>query len=390
MEYIRGIMPDDDADQEVAVYYFPQYHPDARNDEWHGEGWTEWEHVKRAEPRFVGHDQPKRPKWGYLDESNPQVMDWKIQAAVDHGVSTFLFDWYWYDDEPFLHRALEEGFLPTNDGRMEFALMWANHDWRDLYPTRRSTVKDAEGQEDIPVLADGAVSRESFDELVDYVLDRYFDHPAYWTVDGEPYFSVFEVNTLLEGLGSVEATAEALDQFRSRTRDAGFPGLHLNAIVRDMSVLDLEGNIQNPNELLDELGFDSVATYNWHTFLEFDEFPTVDYEDCIEEASAAWPDLEEAFDLPYYPDVTMGWDSSPRTAQTQKFDNLGYPFTPVVDGNTPEAFEEALERVEAFIDDQDREKPVIINAWNEWTEGSYLEPDEQYGMAYLEAVDDAF
>lgn len=123
---------------QIAVYYFPNYHPDARNGLVHGPGWTEWELVKRAEPRFANHHQPRVPLWGYEDESDPAVMAKKIAAAADHGVSAFIFDWYWYADGPFLQRGLEEGFFgaPNND-RLKFAIMWANHTWTDIHPASR-------------------------------------------------------------------------------------------------------------------------------------------------------------------------------------------------------------------------------------------------------------
>ena len=84
----------------IAAYYFPNYHPDARNAKQHGEGWTEWELVKNARPRFEGHRQPNVPLWGYTDESNPEEMARKIAAAADHGIDAFIFDWYWFDDGP--------------------------------------------------------------------------------------------------------------------------------------------------------------------------------------------------------------------------------------------------------------------------------------------------
>ena len=92
---------------EIAVYYFPDYHEDERNNVWHGPGWTEWELMKRAEPRFEGHQQPKIPLWGYEDEADPMVMAKKIDAAADHGITSFVFDWYWYEDGPYLQRDLE-------------------------------------------------------------------------------------------------------------------------------------------------------------------------------------------------------------------------------------------------------------------------------------------
>src|SRR5215467_13509196 len=97
----------------VAAYYFPNFHVDPRNEAWHGTGWTEWELLKRAEPRFPGHIQPRTPLWGYEDESDPGVMARKIDIAATHGLNAFLFDWYWYDGRPYLQRPLETAFMQT-------------------------------------------------------------------------------------------------------------------------------------------------------------------------------------------------------------------------------------------------------------------------------------
>ncbi|MBN2861858.1 MAG: glycoside hydrolase family 99-like domain-containing protein, partial [Bacteroidales bacterium] len=96
----------------VAAYYFPNYHTgDPRNNVNKGSGWSEWELVKAACPRFPGHQQPKVPLWGYLDEKDPMVMAKKIDVAADHGIDCFIFDWYMYEDGPFLNRCIDEGFL---------------------------------------------------------------------------------------------------------------------------------------------------------------------------------------------------------------------------------------------------------------------------------------
>ncbi|WP_433965597.1 glycoside hydrolase family 99-like domain-containing protein [Tunturiibacter gelidiferens] len=91
----------------VAAYYFGNYHKDPRNDVAHGKGWTEWQLVKDAKPRFAGHKQPKVPLWGYGDESDPKVFEQKIGAAARASISAFIFDWYWYNDGPFC-RALSK------------------------------------------------------------------------------------------------------------------------------------------------------------------------------------------------------------------------------------------------------------------------------------------
>ena len=95
--------------------------------------------------------------------------------------------------------------------------------------------------------------------------------------------------------------------------------------------------------------------------------------------------------MPYYPNVTMGWDASPRTVQSDRYVNAGYPSMPVLSDNTPEALEDALREARAFLVTRPLEKRIFtINAWNEWTEGSYLEPDTEHGLAYLEAIQRVF
>lgn len=94
------------------AWYFPNWHVDAINEKWHGKGWTEWEVVKVAHPRFEGHLQPKKPLWGYEDESDPKVFGKKIAYAKKYGVDGFIFDFYWLCDlGRYRINALEKGFL---------------------------------------------------------------------------------------------------------------------------------------------------------------------------------------------------------------------------------------------------------------------------------------
>ncbi len=87
----------------------------------------------------------------------------------------------------------------------------------------------------------------------------------------------------------------------------------------------------------------------------------------------------------------MGWDPSPRTVQSDCYLNRGYPFTPIIEGNTPEAFKQSAIKIKSKMDELNLPNAfVTINAWNEWTEGSYLEPDTKNGMEYLEAIRDVF
>jgi hypothetical protein len=373
-------------DYTVACYYFPNYHFDRRNEAVHGPGWSEWELVKRAEPRFQGHHQPRVPLWGYEDEADPAVMARKIDAAADHGIDAFSFDSYWYDDGPFLERALDEGFLgAANNDRFKFALMWANHDWVDIHPAKLSDKGQAR------LLYAGAVTRETFEVVTDFVIERYFRHPSYWSLDGCPYLSIYDLSKLRAGLGGLEGTREALSRFRSKVKAAGFCDLHLNAVAWSAHILPGETVVSDANDLVNTLGFDSITSYVWVHHDVLDAFPETGYVQARDAYLRYWDKVEQTFALPYHPNVTVGWDPSPRTVQSDAYLNAGYPFTPILAGNTPDQFRETLRLTRERLDQSGQQPKVLtLNAWNEWTEGSYLEPDRRWGTAYLRAVRDIF
>ena len=299
-----------------------------------GQDWSEWELVKAARPRFPGHHQPNVPLWGYADESDPKVMEQKIAAAADHGVDAFIFDWYYYNDGPFLDRPIDSGFLKArNNARLKFALMWANHDWQEIQPYKLGSKRE--------ILYPGVVTPESFDKICDHVIRSYFKHPSYWRIDGKPYFSFYDLTKLMEGFGSVEATRAALDKFRATAIAAGLPGLHLNAVVWGHAVLPVEKVPADPVQLVKDLGFDSVTSYVWIHHVALPKLQT-DYNEVRDAYFRYWNEATRKFDVPYYPNVTMGWDSSPRAHQDDEFGNFGYPFTNTIAGNTPERFQEAL------------------------------------------------
>ncbi len=371
-------------DYTVACYYFPNYHVDTRNEQRHGPGWTEWELVKRAVPRFPGHVQPKVPAWGYTDEADPADMAQKIEAAADHGIDAFIFDWYYFDDGPFLQRGIEEGFFgAANNSRIDFAVMWANHDWFDIHPKKRSNKPELEYP--------GTITPETWDRMTDFLVETYFSHPSYWKIFGQPYFSIYDLTKLIASFGSVEATHKALDAFRRKTFAAGHRGLHLNAVVWGQTILPGEEAPAEPFSVTHDLGFNSVTSYVWIHHVALPDFPRTSYDyvmaKYLDYARSSFGRLA----IPYYPNVSMGWDSSPRACQSDVLTNDGYPFMASLSGNTPAAFKRSLEGVKALLDEQPPEQRILnINCWNEWTEGSYLEPDTVHGMAYLEAVRDVF
>lgn len=386
------------AGYDIAAYYWPNWHVDARNEARLGKGWTEWELVKAATPRFEGHDQPRIPLWGYGDEADPKVMEKKIDAAADHGITAFIFDWYYYNEGIALERCLHEGFLQAkNRNRLKFAIMWANHDYVDLFPASIGKPKTLWNH--------GAVTRETFVKATDLVIEKYFSQPNYWKIDGKPYFSIYELHTLMKGLGGAEQTRQALEDFRERCKKAGLPGVHLNAVawgiqlgevgrepIRDITSMDKPAVIvKDAADLVAALGIDSVTSYVWVHHVGIPSFPSYPYDKWGDAAVKQWPDMQARFRLPYHPNVSVGWDATPRTDQKQKFKNSGYPFMSVITGGTPEMFRKYLRQAKVYMDAQPRASRILtINSWNEWSEGSYLEPDERYGMGYLEAVKEVF
>jgi hypothetical protein len=360
---------------DIAAYYFPGFHVDPRNEAYLGTGYTEWRNIKAAKPGYEGHFQPRVPLWDYQDEALPAEMDIKINAAADHGVNTFIFDWYWYGNKPFLERALNDGYLKAkNRGRVKFYLMWANHDWLDIFPLGRP---GSGGK-----IFNGAVDRATFDAAVDHVIKDYFMQPSYYKIDGEPVFSIYELGTLISGLGGIEATKSALNSFRTKVKAAGFPGLHLQGVIWGNIPANLSAvpgdRTPTQGKTIAELAFSSLSTYTWTHYVS----PQGDYIPWAESGSAAWKAYDTTFPVQYFPNVTISWDTNPR--RTTFDPNL-------ITGNTPNRFARYLWKARAYLDKHpERKKLIVINSWNEWPEGSYLEPDTLYRMEYLEAVQDVF
>ena len=362
---------------DVAAFYWPAYHPDPRFRDINvfPDGKGEWEAIYKAKPKFAGHEVPKVPLWGYQDETDPVVMEEKISAAVTHGINVMIFDWYWYDNKPFLEDALDKGFLKArNCNAMRFSLMWANHD--------HSSYLDPSNPDKSKIYWYGGVDRKIFEGMVDHIIKDYFKQPNYYKINGEPVFSIYELSTFIKGIGGAEKAKAALDYFREKTKAAGFPDLHLQAILWGnipSTLKDVPGDpIQTQSATLEYFGFKSMTNYQWCHFVR----PSGDYMAWGEKAMEKWAEWETTFKIPYCPHVSIGWDSNPRFPD--KLQDL-------IVNNKPEYFKMFLEKAKEYIDKHPNQPRLItINAWNEWAEGSYLEPDVTHGMSYLEAVKEVF
>jgi hypothetical protein len=382
---------EDSADKiTVACYYFPNYHTrdttELRISRQHFDNWSEWELVKAAVPRFEGHNQPKIPAWGYTDEKDPKVMEQKIRAAADHAIDVFIFDWYTYEGKPFLNRCLDEGFLKAeNTNSIKFSLMWANHDWMELFPYTAGDGHD--------YLYDGKVTSEMFDRIGNDLITQYFTKPNYWLIDGKAYFSIYDIQNFITGFGSVEATVGEMKKLNEKAVKAGLKGVHWNLVAWGKAILPGQDAPANNKELLELLGFDSATSYVWIHHAHMPDVQT-DYNTVRDQYMEHWDQVKKEYGVPYYPNVTMGWDSSPRTNQAKEWSSTsgyGYPYMNVLVNNTPANFKTALRMTkDKLLSDPDGPRIMNINCWNEWTEGSYLEPDVENGMSYLEAIKEVF
>ena len=361
---------------DLAAYIWPAYTGDERRTRifW-PEGIGEWQSVRTAEKKFPGHTWPRKPLWGYVNEADPCVMEMEIEAATDHGVNVFIYDWYWYDRRPFLENCLNDGFLKAkNNHKMKFYLMWANHDALMLWDKRNSDDENT-------VVWSGAMDRPEFERAMSRVIQKYFTQSNYYTIDGKPVFMIYDVPKLVEGLGGVEETRKAIAWFREACMDAGLPGLHLqftmmNDAYTRIRGVDEAGSI--PAEAFDQIGFDSCTHYQFAHFTNIDR----NYEELLPEVEKEWNRLEKKMRFPYFPHVSVGWDNNPRFMGLREG---------ILKNCTPEQIEKALRMAKAYADRHPEQPPLItINSWNEWTESSYLEPDDLNGYGYLEAIKHVF
>jgi len=290
-------------------------------------------------------------------------------------VDIFIFDWYWFDGKPFLESALNNGFLGAkNNKEMKFYLMWANHDVKKNYWNHYKYDSDS-------LLWTGSVDPVNFKVIVDRVISNYFSKSNYYKIEGKPVFSIFNFNKFVGDFGGVSGARVALETFREETRNAGFPGLHLQIIgfggSENPNILNFPLNEgKSVGELVSILGVNSVTKYNWGQ-AEGRE----DYLIWAEEAMVRREQWDSVLDIPFFPNVSIGWDDTPRFPEKDKSHVIHY-------NNSPESFSAYLQQARQFVRDHPEEPNLItLFSWNEWVEGGYLLPDMKNGFSYLEAVE---
>ena len=375
---------------EIVAIYFPSWHVNDHYRAWYGENFCEWELVKSARPIYPGHHQPKIPSWGYFDESNPEWSSREIDLAANHGITVFLFDWYWYNGVRIMEEALEKGFLRApNRKRMKFAIMWANHNWGS-WPAITGIPGMGKSGIWLPIRH----SAKDCDRVIDYCCTHYFSESNYWLVDGKPVFAIYDMTTFSLQLGGNIRIMEALERMNERAVKNGFPGIYF---IANVGCCDDNIYCCGWNRVHDarEMGFKSVFAYNIVRTPEYEtlseNLPIVQYENVIQSHQYAWEQIEKD-GLSHYPVVTLGCDVTPRWHRGIKLpmNFRSWSYEPIIVNNTPGKFgylcSLALRQTQK---NSSGHRAVFINAWNEWTEGMYLLPEKRYGTAYLESLRNA-
>lgn len=335
----------------LGVYIFPGWYRDTGRGDYpyrtHDED-SEW---KRCVAQMPG----PRPLLGFYDDSLPEVNDWHIKWALEHGISYFAFDWYWNAGEKRLARSLEQGFLKAKyAGMMKFCIHWCNHglDWK---------------QNGKPAALD--FSTKALREMAEYLADNYFKLPNYLTVDGRPVLMVFVPGALVEANGGPAGFRSAIGEMNQILHSRGLKDIYLVAL--------------GMGHTYQEAGYSAFTAYAYYgadmnSQYEWKRGHSLPYDDMVQHFETMWKAATKTKNLPYIVPIGSNWDDRPRAGKNAA----------VITGKTPDKFETMCRASLKYVDKSNN--LAIIEAWNEWGEGSFIEPDKEFRFAFLDRVRKVF
>lgn len=340
----------------VLAYYLPQFHPIEENDRWWGNGFTEWSNIARGLPRFQDHYQPRIPRdLGFYSLENLETLRRQVLMAKGGGIHGFVFYYYWFNRRRLLERPVE-AFLANPDIDMPFCLMWANENW-----TRRWDGMESE------VLIAQDYRNDDNDALIDDYA-RHFADPRYIRIDGRPLLMVYRASLIPNTAETVQAWRKL---FMSRHNENPLLVMAQSFEDIDPRTLGFDGAVEfPPHKLTGGLQrINDQVTVLDHTF----SANVYDYDALVARSLG-----EPSPPFPLIKTAVPGWDNDARRQ------GAGL----VVANSTPSKYETWLSQL---VDRAQKhrffnEPLVCINAWNEWCEGAYLEPDQHFGSAYLNAT----
>jgi FkbM family methyltransferase len=344
----------------AIAFYLPQFHAIPENDAWWGKGFTEWTNVRKASPNYEGHLQPRTPQdLGYYDLADPLVLHQQAALAQRYGLEGFCFYYYRFAGKRLLEKPLNQ-MIGHDAPDIPFCICWANENWTRRWDGRDSEVLIAQQHSDED-------SDAVFQDMLQYLQDK-----KYLTVSGRPLVLIYRA-ALIPGF------LEMTHRWREHARASGLPGLYLVNMETfelvqkqlDPSAFGCDAAMEFPPQGLATPRKPSGALIN-----QSYKGLVADYRElAVNFAARPAP--------PYtrFSGVTPGWDNTPR----RKDEGV------VIESSSPGAFQAWVEASSRYTMDQfvGDERLLFINAWNEWAEGAYLEPDEHFGHGYLEALRNA-
>ena len=364
-------MKDKQPKARVLAYYLPQFHPIPENDEWWGNGFTEWTNVGKAKPLFPGHYQPHVPAdLGYYDLRVPETREAQAQMAREYGIEGFVYWHYWFAGKRLLERPFNE-VLASGKPDFPFALAWANETWAGF----------AHGaSEDRPPLIEQTYPGDAdYINHFNAVLPAFKDK-RYIQCEGKPIFVIYRAAQLPDAKHFIEL-------WQQLAKKNGLNGIYF--IAHEMEAQE-ENDARERIKQRKEEGFDAVNIVNM-MIRSLEQLPT--WNRIVRKLFYKHPKFRLVPDLkPYdisifrtpfdtqedvFPSVMPNWDHTPRTGIKGV----------VLYGSTPEKFGKAVEYAVNIVQNKPEEKRFIfIKSWNEWAEGNYMEPDLKYGRQYLEQI----
>lgn len=331
----------------VIAYVLPQFHRIPENDKWWGDGFTEWTNTRKSPPLFTGHYQPREPYNDfYYDLTDPDVRKWQAEIAQKHGVYGFCYYHYWFSGKTLLEKPVNE-IVELGEPEFPFCLCWANHTWNRSWT-----------HEEQKVLMLQTYGDESEWKLhFDYLLSAFQDS-RYIKVDNKPMFVIYRPK-------DIPRCEERLKYWNELAWLNGFDGMYFVETL----------NCNDPMEGCGIGGFDAAVEFEPLYTIKYPIRNPLHYD-------TLWQDIlnrSRPEGKTYFLGAFPGWDNTARKQEEAT----------IVIGSTPKKFgyytAMQIEKAKT-IPGSDF---LFINAWNEWAEGAYLEPDKRFGLQYLEYLSKA-
>jgi len=343
---------------QCIAFYLPQYHPIKENNIWWGKGFTEWTNVSKAVPQFIGHYQPHLPgELGFYDLRVQEIQRRQVELAKKYGLRGFCFYYYWFDGKRLLEQPLDQ-FVADPEIDFPFCICWANENW-----TRRWDGLENE------ILIEQVHSEENDFRIIED-MGRYFEHPNYIKIDDRPLVIIYRAHDIYDPTTTVQ-------RWRSYCQQKGFGNPYL-VVAQTFDFYD------DPRPI----GFDAAVEFppfgaNLVEIKEDVQLINENFSGHIYDYREVMRSLIEKAcpDYPLFKTLIPTWDNTPR-----KIDKGS-----VYLGSSPALYQDWLAKTISYTIKNQKltNRFVFINAWNEWGEGAYLEPDRKYGYAYLQATANA-